>query len=139
MRQTALTNERSRERKVGVAIAITLSALALPLIVLSGVLSVAVIGKLPDSRADLFPLSVVLTFALFFAAMAWRGFASLGRSGPALTVRGWRLLAGAFAIVAAVGMVGHWAGLVLPLLVAILCLYNDPAVARVLQWIGLSL
>jgi uncharacterized BrkB/YihY/UPF0761 family membrane protein len=122
-----------------VAIAIVLLIFAVPLLVVSGVLSAAIIGKLPDSRADFFPLSIVLTFALFFGTMAWRGFASVRRTGPALTVRGWRLLAGAFVLVAAVGTIGHWAGLVLPLLVALLCLYNDPAVARVLQWIGLSL
>lgn len=121
------------------AIAIALLVLAVPLVVVSGVLSVAVIGKLPDSRADFFPLSIVLTFALFFAVMAWRGFASIRRTGPALTLCGWRFLAGAFVLVAAVGTIGHWAGLVLPLVVAGLCLHNDPTVARVLQWIGLSL
>jgi hypothetical protein len=30
---------------------------------------------LPDSRGDFFSLSIALTFALFFAAMAWRGLA----------------------------------------------------------------
>jgi len=122
-----------------VAISIALLVLALPLVVAAGVLSLAIIGKLPDSRGDFFPLSVVLTFALFFATMAWRGFASIGRTGPALTVRGWRLLAGAFVLVAVVGTIGHWVGLVLPLVVAGVCLYNDPVMVRVLQWIGLSL
>jgi len=112
--------------------------LALPLVVVSGVVLVDVLVKLPHSRAEFFPLSFVLTFALFFAAMAWRGFASIGRTGPALTVQGWRLLAGAFVVVGVVGAIGHRAGLVLPLVVAVLCLYNDPAVARVVQWIGLS-
>jgi hypothetical protein len=115
-----------------------LLVLAVSLLVLAGVLSVAVIGKLPDSRGDFFPLSIVLTFTLFFAVMTWRGFASIKRTGPALSVRGWRLMAAAFVLVAAVGTIGHWAGAVLPLIVAILCLYNDPAVARILQWIGLS-
>ena len=55
------------------AISIVLLVLALPLVVVSGILSVAVIGKLPDSRGDFFPLSMVLTFALFFAAMHARG------------------------------------------------------------------
>jgi hypothetical protein len=73
--------------RVTVAIALSLLLLALPLVVVSGVLSVAVIGKLPDSRGDFFPLSVVLTFALFFAVMAWRSFASIGRTGPALLKR----------------------------------------------------
>ena len=77
--------------------------------------------------------------ALFFGAMAWRGLASLRHTGPALSVRGWRLLAAAFVLVAAIGTIGHWAGAVLPLVVAVLCLYNDPAVGRILQWIGLSL
>jgi hypothetical protein len=121
------------------AISTVLLLLALPLLALSGVVSASVIRDLPDSRAGLFPLSIVLTFTLFFATMAWRGFASLGRTGAALTVRGWRLLAGSFVVVAAVGAMGHWAGVVLPLVVAILCLYNDPAVARILEWIGWSL
>lgn len=134
-----MTDTPRKERRVTVAISIALLVLALPLVVAAGVLSLAIIGKLPDSRGDFFPLSVVLTFALFFATMAWRGFASIGRTGPALTVRGWRLLAGAFVLVAVVGTIGHWVGLVLPLVVAGVCLYNDPVMVRVLQWIGLSL
>jgi uncharacterized BrkB/YihY/UPF0761 family membrane protein len=134
----ALTDMTRRDRRITVAITIVMVMLALPLVVVSGVVLVDVLAKLPHSRAEFFPLSFVLTFALFFAAMAWRGFASIGRTGPALTVQGWRLLAGAFVVVGVVGAIGHRAGLVLPLLVAVLCLYNDPAVARVLQWIGLS-
>jgi hypothetical protein len=133
----ALTHATRREKRITVAITIVMVMLALPLVVVSGVVFAGVLAKLPGSRAEFFPLSVVLTFALFFVAMAWRGFASIGRTGPALTVRGWRLLAGAFAVVGVVGAIGHWAGLVLPLVVAVMCLYNDPAVARVLQWIGL--
>jgi hypothetical protein len=134
-----MTEERLRERRITLAISTVLLGLALPLLALSGVVSVSVIGNLPDSRAGLFPLSILVTFALFFATMAWRGFASIGRTGPALSVRGWRLLAGGFVIVAVVGAMGHWGGVVLPLLVAILCLYNDPAVGKILQWIGWSL
>ena len=128
-----------RERRITIAISTVLLGLALPLLVLSGVVSAGVIRDLPDSRAGLFPLSILLTFAFFFATMAWRGFRSIGRTGPALTVRGWRLVAGGLVVVAAVGAMGHWAGVVLPLVVALLCLYNDPAVARILEWIGWSL
>jgi len=132
-----LTHATRREKRITVAITVVMVMLALPLVVVSGVVFAGALAKLPSSRAEFFPLSVVLTFTLFFAAMAWRGFASIGRTGPALTVQGWRLLAGAFLVVGVVGAIGHWAGLVLPLVVAVMCLYNDPAVARVLQWIGL--
>ncbi len=127
-----------KEKRITVAITIVMVMLAVPLVVVSGVVLVDVLAKLPGSRGEFFPLSVVLTFALFFAAMAWRGYASIGRTGPALTVQGWRLLAGVFLLVGVIGAIGHWAGLVLPLVVAVLCLYNDPAVARVLRGIGLS-
>ena len=134
-----MTDNRAKETRITVGIAIALSVLAVPLVVVAGVASVVVIGRLPDSRAGFFPLSIILTFALFFATMAWRGFASICGTGPALTVRGWRLLAAVFVLVAVVGTIGHWAGMVLPLIIAVLCLYNDPAAARVLQWIGWSL
>ena len=134
-----VTEQRLRGKRITVAISTVLLLLALPLLAMSGVVSASVIGNLRDSCAGLFPLSILLTFTLFFATMAWRGFASIGRTGPALTVRGWRLLAGGFVIVAVLGSMGYWGGAVLPLLVAILCLYNDPGVARILDWIGGSL
>jgi hypothetical protein len=134
-----VTEKREIERRVTLGISLVLLVLALPLLVLSGFSAVAVIGGLPDNREGFVTLSIVLTFALFFSAMAWRGFASVGCIGPALTVRGWRLLAGALVVVAAIGAVGHLAGLALPLIVALLCLCNDPAVGRILEWIGMSL
>jgi hypothetical protein len=42
-------------------------------------------------------------------------------------------------MLAVVGALGHWGGAMLPLVVAILCLYNDPVVGKILQWIGWSL
>lgn len=131
--------KRLPEKRITVAISIALLVLALPLLALSGIASTDVIANLPDSRPGLFPLSILLTFTLFFATMAWRGFASIGRPGPALTVRGWRLMAGGLVVVAAIGATGHWAGALLPLLVAIMCLYNDPVVAKMLDWIGWGL
>jgi hypothetical protein len=46
-------------------------------------------------------------------------------------------VAGALVVVAAIGTFGHWAGGVLPLIVAMLCLYNDPVVAKWIRLIAL--
>ena len=127
------------EKRIALGIAVVHLALAIPLLVLSGLLGAAVISGLPRSREGFLPLSVVLTFALFFSSMAWRGFVSLDRIGPAFTVRGWRLLACAFVAVGAIGAFGHWLGLFLPCTVAVLCLHSDPAMARLFRWIGLHL
>ena len=57
-------------------------------------------------------MSFPLTFAAVFGVVAVRGFASTRRSGPALSIRGWRFVAGALIVVAAIATYGHWVGAV---------------------------
>src|SRR5438132_466204 len=107
------------------------------LIGLSALIAIDAVKKLPAERTGFFVLSFPLTFAVVFGVVAVRGFASARRIGPALSVRGWRLVAGALVVVAAVGTFGHWAGGVLPLVVSVLCLYKDSVVAKLVRLIWL--
>lgn len=72
---------RLAERRITLAISIALLLLAVPLLALSGLISAKVIANLPGSRPGFILLGVLLTFTLFFTTMAWRGFASIGRTG----------------------------------------------------------
>src|SRR5438445_13849737 len=118
------------ERRVTWLVTTVAAALAIPLIGLSALIAIDAVKKLPA----FFVLSFPLTFAVVFGVVAVRGFASARRIGPALSVRGWRLVAGALRVVPAVGTFGPWARGVPPLTVPMLCLYNDPVTA---QWIPL--
>jgi len=125
------------DRRVTWVVATIAAALAIPLIGLSALIAIDAVKKLPAERTGFLVLSFPLTFALVFGVVAVRGLASTRRIRPALSVRGWRLVAGALVVVAAIGTFGHWAGGVLPLLVAMLCLYNDPVVAKWIRLIAL--
>jgi hypothetical protein len=125
------------DRRVTWVVATIAAALAIPLIGSSALIAIDAVKKLPAERTGFLVLSFPLTFALVFGVVAVRGFASTRRIGPALSVRGWRLVAGALVVVAAIGTFGHWAGGVLPLIVAMLCLYNDPVVAKWIRLIAL--
>jgi hypothetical protein len=131
-----LADKARVERRITLGLAIFLLVIALPLMGLSAVIAADAFARLPETREGFLVLSFPLTFALFFSVMAWRGFASANHVGPVLTVRGWRILAGALLAVGGVGALGHWAGLVLPLVAAFLCLCNDPVVRRFLTSIG---
>src|SRR2546421_6375119 len=91
------------ERRVTWLVTTVAAALAIPLIGLSALIAIDAVKKLPAERTGFFVLSFPLTFAVVFGVVAVRGFASARRIGPALSVRGWRLVAGALFVRAATG------------------------------------
>jgi hypothetical protein len=128
--------EKAGTRYLTLGVSVLMFVIALVLVCLAAVIAARVAFAMSKTDYWLFSLSVVLTFALFFSAMAWRGFSAVRRPGPALTTRGWRLLAVAFVLIGGVGALDHWAGLVLPFVVAFICLLADPAMLKLLRRMG---
>jgi len=129
-----MSDSATLDRRVSLVIAVVTAAFAVPLLAASALLAIKAVEHFHD-RTWFLVLSFPLTFALVFSVVAVRGFASIRHSGPALSLRGWRLLAGALVVVALVGAYGHPAGALFPLLIAGICLLRDPAVAKWMHWI----
>src|SRR2546426_10086415 len=98
------------ERRVTWLVTTVAAALAIPLIGLSALIAIDAVKKLPAERTGFFVLSFPLTFAVVFGVVVVRGFASARRIGPALSVRGWRLVAGGRVVVPAVVALGPSGG-----------------------------
>jgi hypothetical protein len=124
------------ERRITIGIAIISALIRLPLFVLSAVLTVASLSH-DDRSMGIFITSFPLTFALFFAVISWRGFASAKVIGSAISPHGWRMLAAFFFCLGVAVSFANWLGLVLPSVVASLCLLGDPKVVEFLKRIGL--
>ena len=79
-------------------------------------------------------LSIAGSFALFFSAIAFQGVTFVFRPRDELmSIRGWRFLALTLALLAGVCAIAfHWVALLVPLIMALICLLKDPMVR---EWI----
>lgn len=123
------------ERRITIVIALLSAALSIPLFVLAVTLGYASLFA-PEPRMGILITSFPLTFALFFAVISWRGFASAQVAGAAISPRGWRLLALSFALLGTGFGLAHWFGAFLPFCLAGICLLGDPSALAFLRRLG---
>ncbi|MEB4593325.1 ATP-dependent Clp protease adaptor ClpS [Candidatus Thiothrix sp. Deng01] len=126
----------SKEKLVNLILSVILVLIEIPLILLSGWLIVSLVTKEPFDPHGLLSLSFPLTFTLVFGVLAWKGLASINVVGAALTVRSWRILAAICILIGVLAGSVQWVGILLPFLIAAVCIQADPLVRRFFTSVG---
>ena len=117
-----------QEKRVTQLLSTLLALIAIPLVILSGWITVNAVQKTPFDSNTLLILSFPLTFALVFGMLAWRGFASADRARATLSTRAWKILAAVCVLIGIMAGIPHWFGMLLPFAVAFTCLLADPKI-----------
>src|ERR1051325_3093834 len=107
---------------------------ALALVALFIILVVKVVNAGPDRSIAGLILSVIGSFAVFFAVIAVQGTTSaLKPRGELMSLAAWRLLAATLALIGiSCAVAFHWFAIMLPLAMAIICLWREP---KVREWL----
>jgi hypothetical protein len=88
-------------RRLTIGVSIIATLISLPLFALATVLGLATQSH-PEPAKSILLTSFPLTFGIFFAVVAWRGFASAHVLGAAISPDGWRYLAAFFTVLGVV-------------------------------------
>jgi hypothetical protein len=139
MSEKNASGTKSAPRLVVAILTAVTTILCLGLIFLFALLA----AKTPGSSADRSIVGVILSligsFAVFFAVISIQGTTFLFKARlELLSLAGWRLLAATLILLGlACALSFHWIALVLPTTVALICLLRDPKVQAWLRFLGI--
>jgi len=123
---------------VGIITVVT-SIIGFGLILLFVLLSAKTLGSNADSSVAGLILSLIGSFAMFFAVISFQGATFLFKPRSELmTLAGWRSLAAALVLLGLVCAASfHWFAFVVPASIALFCLLREPRVQEWLQLLGI--